>query len=85
MTDVGAAWFEVTAIDRDGLLGGPDLALLDGLGRLGGGRLIASGGIGTIADLKAVRDLGCAGAIVGRALYEGTLDLREAVAALASA
>ena len=32
-----------------------------------------------------MRDLGCAGAIVGRAIYEGTLDLREAVAALASA
>lgn len=85
MTDVGVVWFEVTAIDRDGLLGGPDLALLDGLGRLGGGRLVASAGIRDIADLKAVRDLGCAGAIVGRAIYEGTLDLREAVAALASA
>lgn len=84
MTDVGAVWFEVTAIDRDGLLGGPDLALLDALGRLDRGRLIASGGIRNIADLIAVRDLGCAGAIVGRAIYEGRLDLGEAISELAS-
>ena len=52
MTDVGAVWFEVTAIDRDGLLGGPDLALLDALGRLGRGRLVASAGSRSIADLS---------------------------------
>jgi phosphoribosylformimino-5-aminoimidazole carboxamide ribotide isomerase len=85
MADVGAKWFEVTAIDRDGLLGGPDIALLDALARLGRGRLIASAGIRSIADLIAVRDLGCAGAIVGRAIYEGTLDLGEAITELASA
>ena len=78
-------WFEVTAIDRDGLLGGPDLALLEALGRLGRGRLVASAGIGTSRTCEAVRDLGCAGAIVGRAIYEGTLDLGEAIAELASA
>lgn len=82
LADLGAAWFEVTAIDRDGLLGGPDLALLGELLRLGRGRLIASAGIRDVADLRAVRDLGCAGAIVGRAIYEGTLDLAEAVSAL---
>jgi phosphoribosylformimino-5-aminoimidazole carboxamide ribotide isomerase len=84
MTDVGAGLFEVTAIDRDGLLGGPDLQLLEELVGLDGARLIASGGIRDVGDLIAIRDLGCAGAIVGRALYDGTLDLREAVAALAS-
>jgi phosphoribosylformimino-5-aminoimidazole carboxamide ribotide isomerase len=36
-----------------------------------------------VDDLRAVRDLGCTGAIVGRALYEGRLDLAEAVAAFA--
>ena len=40
------------------------------------GSIIASGGIATVDDLRAVRDIGCAGAIVGRALYEGRLDLR---------
>jgi phosphoribosylformimino-5-aminoimidazole carboxamide ribotide isomerase len=83
MTDVGAVWFEVTAIDRDGLLGGPDLGLLDALGRLGSGRLVASGGIRDVHDAMAVRDLGCAGVIVGRALYDGSFDLGAAVKRLA--
>jgi phosphoribosylformimino-5-aminoimidazole carboxamide ribotide isomerase len=78
----GVTTFEVTAIDRDGLLGGPDLELLGRLVALGGGRIIASGGIRSIDDLQAVRALGCAGAIVGRALYDGSLDLAQAVSVL---
>ncbi len=71
-----------TAIARDGLLGGPDLALLESLVAIEGAAIIASGGISTLDDLRAVRRIGCAGAIVGRALYEGTLDLAEAIAVL---
>lgn len=80
----GVTTFEVTAIDRDGGLGGPDLELLSGLVALGAGRVIASGGIRSVDDVVAVRSLGCAGAIVGRALYDGSLDLAEALAALAT-
>lgn len=80
----GVTTFEVTAIDRDGLLGGPDLALLDQVVGLGAGRVIASAGIRTIDDLRAVRRIGCVGAIVGRALYDGSLDLADALAALAA-
>ena len=79
MTDVGAMRFEVTAIDRDGLLGGPDLALLDALGRVGSGRLVASGGIRDVGDAVAVHNLRCAGVIVGRALYDGAFDLGAAL------
>jgi len=79
LADQGVRTFEVTAIDRDGLLGGPDLRLYDQLVGLGRGSIIASGGIATIDDLRAVRDIGCSGAIVGRALYEGRLDLGEAM------
>ncbi|HEY7828273.1 MAG TPA: 1-(5-phosphoribosyl)-5-[(5-phosphoribosylamino)methylideneamino] imidazole-4-carboxamide isomerase [Candidatus Limnocylindrales bacterium] len=79
----GVTLFEVTAIDRDGGLGGPDLELLGRLVVLGAGSIIASGGIRSVDDLLALRSLGCAGAIVGRALYEGSLDLAEAIAALA--
>lgn len=75
----GVATFEVTAIDRDGLLGGPDLGLLGRLIELEQGRIIASGGIGSVADLEAVRAIGCAGAIVGRAIYDGSLDLGVAI------
>jgi phosphoribosylformimino-5-aminoimidazole carboxamide ribotide isomerase len=81
---VGVTVFAVTAIERDGLLGGPDLALLDAcvnLTNLTGAVVLASGGIRSIADLEAVRRLGCAGAIVGRAIYDGSLDLESAIAA----
>ncbi len=79
----GVRTFEVTAIARDGLMGGPDLDLLRRLVGAGHGRIIASGGISSIADVIAVQAAGCAGAIVGRALYEGKLDLRELTRAVA--
>jgi phosphoribosylformimino-5-aminoimidazole carboxamide ribotide isomerase len=77
----GAETFEVTAIDRDGLLGGPDLELLARLVGLGQGRIIASGGIRTAEDVRAVRRVGCRGAIIGRALYDGSLTVEAALAA----
>lgn len=79
LADVGVTIFEVTAIDRDGLLGGPDLDLYERLVRAGRGAIVASGGIATLDDLRALRACGCAGAILGRALYEGRLDLAEAI------
>lgn len=83
LSAIGVNTFEVTAIDRDGLLGGSDLALYGRLVPLGRGGIIASGGIASLNDLRALRDLGCAGAIVGRALLDGSLDLADAVARLA--
>lgn len=85
LADVGVSVFEVTAIDRDGLLGGPDLELLARLVGLGRGDVIASGGVSSVADLRAVLHIGCSGAIVGRALYEGRLDLADALTAVAPA
>jgi phosphoribosylformimino-5-aminoimidazole carboxamide ribotide isomerase len=82
LADAGVEVFEVTAIDRDGRLEGPDLSLLESLLALQRGEVIASGGIRSLDDLRAVRDLGCSGAIVGRALYEGRLDLAQAIKAL---
>jgi phosphoribosylformimino-5-aminoimidazole carboxamide ribotide isomerase len=79
LADAGVTTFEVTAIDRDGMLRGPDLGLYDSLVGAGRGAIIASGGISTRADLRAVRDAGCAGAIVGRAIYEGRLSLEDAL------
>ena len=80
----GVTTFVVTAIERDGLLEGPNLPLLRSVVEATPAEVIASGGISTIADLLAVRDLGCSGAIVGRALYEGMIDLREAIEAVSS-
>ena len=79
LAEGGVTTFEATAIDRDGLLGGPDLELLTRLVALGRGRVIASGGVSSVADVRAVRELGCAGAILGRALYEGRIDLASAM------
>ena len=78
--DVGVDLFEVTAIDRDGLLGGPDLELYRRLVALARGSVIASAGIATLDDLRAVRSLGCVGAIIGRALYDGRISLADAIA-----
>jgi phosphoribosylformimino-5-aminoimidazole carboxamide ribotide isomerase len=89
LIEVGATTFVVTAIDRDGLLGGPDLDLLARMvdacrmaaanGAIPAPQVIASGGISAVADLGALRSLGCSGAIIGRAIYDGTIDLAEAV------
>jgi phosphoribosylformimino-5-aminoimidazole carboxamide ribotide isomerase len=75
----GISTFEVTAIARDGLLGGPDVSLYELLIALGRGAVIASAGIASASDIAAVRSIGCAGAIIGRALYDGRLSLRAAL------
>ena len=82
LADRGARTFIVTAIERDGLLTGPNLDLLGRMVGLGRGNIIASAGVSSLADISAVRSIGCAGAVVGRAIYEGRLDLAEAVRAV---
>ncbi len=71
----GARTSIVTAIERDGLLGGPDLDLLTRLVALRCGDIVASGGLASVEDVLAARQVGCSGAIVGRAIYEGRMDL----------
>jgi phosphoribosylformimino-5-aminoimidazole carboxamide ribotide isomerase len=85
LDEVGVATLVVTAIARDGLLGGPDLALLERVLDRTGAATIASGGLRSIEDLRAVRRIGCRGAIVGRALYDGGLNLGSALDALGGA
>ncbi|MEO5884507.1 MAG: 1-(5-phosphoribosyl)-5-[(5-phosphoribosylamino)methylideneamino] imidazole-4-carboxamide isomerase [Candidatus Limnocylindrales bacterium] len=81
LADVGVLTFEVTAIARDGLLRGPDLALYERLVALDRGSIVASAGIASVSDIAAVRSIGCRGAIIGRALYDGRLSLAEALRA----
>jgi phosphoribosylformimino-5-aminoimidazole carboxamide ribotide isomerase len=83
LSDRGAQTFIVTAIERDGLMNGPNLELLGRMVALGRGDIIASAGVSSLADISAVRALGCGGAIVGRAIYEGRLDLAKAVRSVA--
>ena len=64
-----------TAIERDGMLEGPDVGLLSRVRSRSGLPVLAAGGVSSLADLVAVEDAGCEGAIVGRALLEGALPL----------
>jgi len=81
--DDGVRTIIYTDVARDGMLTGPDVAGAGSLQRAAGARVIASGGVGSLADIRAVRDAGLAGAIVGRALYEGRFALGEALEAAA--
>ncbi len=81
--DAGVAAIIYTDIDRDGAMQGPNIAATEALARAVTIPVIASGGVSQMADLMALRDTGViAGAISGRALYEGALDLAEALVAL---
>jgi len=76
----GCDEFLVTAVSRDGTGEGPDFDLYRGLrSRCPHVALVAAGGIAHLDDLKGLHALGLAGAVVGRALYEGTVDLAEAL------
>ena len=82
--DAGIAAIIYTDIDRDGAMGGPNIGATAALARAVGVPVIASGGVSSLADLLALKETGViAGAISGRALYDGKLDLTAALAALA--
>ncbi len=68
-----------TDIDRDGMLQGPNLKRLDEMRRASPFPLIASGGVSTVENIRACGALGCFGAIVGKALYDGALELLDAL------
>ena len=79
----GIVTLAVTSIARDGTMDGPDLALLRRVrGFAPDVALLGSGGVRTAADVRALRDAGCQGAILGRTVYEGMLTLGDARAAL---
>src|SRR4051794_11295642 len=79
----GCARYVVTDVNKDGMLQGPNLALLRDVCRATDRPVVASGGISTLSDLEALQGLvpdGVEGAIVGTALYEGRFTLEEALA-----
>lgn len=81
--DAGVAALIYTDIDRDGAMAGPNIDATEALARAVTIPVIASGGVSSMADLIALRDTGViAGAISGRALYDGAIDLATAVSAL---
>jgi len=78
--DAGVAAIVYTDIERDGLLGGVDVAGTAALAKSIRIPVIASGGVGGIEDIQRLSGAGVAGVVVGRALYDGRLDLAAAVA-----
>jgi phosphoribosylformimino-5-aminoimidazole carboxamide ribonucleotide (ProFAR) isomerase len=73
---MGFEWFQVTNIDLDGTLEGPDL---DTYYKISGkASIIASGGIGSIRDLVQLKNTGVKASIIGKALYEQRFTLPEA-------
>jgi phosphoribosylformimino-5-aminoimidazole carboxamide ribotide isomerase len=85
MQQRGATRFVYTNVDRDGMLEGPDLDEVRRVSETVRGRFLYSGGIGSLGDLEALREmrlLNLAGVISGKALYEGRFGVREGQAAL---
>ena len=81
--DAGVAAIIYTDIDRDGAMQGPNIAATTVLARAVAIPVIASGGVSHLSDLIALRDTGLiAGAVSGRALYDGAIDLATALQAL---
>jgi len=78
--DDGVAAIVFTDVERDGILEGANVAATARLTQATAIPVIASGGISGLGDLAALKAAGAAGAIVGRALYDGTLDLGQALA-----
>lgn len=76
---LGVQTFLITSIAQDGMQTGPDLQTLSGTVLYENIKIIAAGGIGSIGDLVALKQIGCSGAVIGKALYEGRFTLKEAL------
>jgi phosphoribosylformimino-5-aminoimidazole carboxamide ribotide isomerase len=84
MCQLGIETAVFTDVSRDGLLKGPNLASIEEMVRCSGLRIIASGGVSSAENIKALKEmehLGVSGAIIGKALYEGKISLGAALAA----
>ena len=79
MEEAGVKTIIFTDISKDGTLAGPNLEQLAALQSAVSCQIIASGGVGNLADLQKLADLKLYGAICGKALYQGTVDLAKAV------
>jgi phosphoribosylformimino-5-aminoimidazole carboxamide ribotide isomerase len=73
----GVVFAMCTDIEKDGMLGGPSVDLYKEILRIDGLSLIASGGISSAEDVNLVREAGCEAVIIGKAIYEGRITLKE--------
>lgn len=82
LSAIGVQRFVYTDIARDGALTGPNLSALAEMQHATSRPLIASGGVSSLIDLQALRELQVEGAIVGKAIYTGAIDLAAAITAV---
>jgi len=82
--DLTLAAIVYTDIARDGMMSGPNVEATAALVKAGPFPVIASGGVTTVEDIRRLKEAGAAGAIIGRALYEGKLTLKAALEAAAT-
>jgi len=78
----GVEVFLLTAVERDGMLSGPDHKTLSSIVKTQNAKVIASGGVTSIKDLIRLKKSGLFGAIIGKALYEEKISLEEAISTL---
>lgn len=77
--EIGGRWLSFTDVSRDGMSSGVNVEATAELTHATGLNVIASGGVATLDDIRRVQQAGLSGVIIGRALYEGHVDLAEAV------
>ena len=80
MSDIGVKYIIFTDISKDGTLTGVNDAQLDEINKVCSANIIASGGVRNISDIIRCRELGLYGAICGKSIYSGTLELKDALA-----
>jgi phosphoribosylformimino-5-aminoimidazole carboxamide ribotide isomerase len=73
----GVVYTMCTDIEKDGMLDGPSVEMYKEIVQIEGLSLIASGGITSLEDLEVLRETGCEAAIIGKAIYEGRISLKE--------
>jgi phosphoribosylformimino-5-aminoimidazole carboxamide ribotide isomerase len=79
MEDLGAKTIIYTDISTDGMMAGPNLKAMEEMRKAVNIEVIASGGVSSISDIKNLKEIGMPGVIVGKALYTGAVDLKEAL------
>ena len=82
MMEAGVRTFLCTDISRDGTLTGPNYTLMRDLVEVAGEGVIAAGGIASMEHIQGLVQVGVGGAVIGKALYTGDMDLTEALAAI---
>jgi phosphoribosylformimino-5-aminoimidazole carboxamide ribotide isomerase len=79
-SDLALAGVVLTCVERDGTMEGPDLDTLKRVLDGSGSPVLYGGGIGSVRDLERLASAGAAAAILGKALYEGSIDIKAALA-----